>query len=129
MWDVQDAESLSRAYFSALIAGDPNSLDRLLTADFWLVEPLAGWKVNRASLLRDVGSGILRFEQLDPSSLLVRHYREAAIVLGRVAMKGRLAESPFSLACRYTHVLVRVEGGGWRIASAQETPIDSPPPP
>ena len=126
MADACDAEALSRAYFSALLAGDARSLDGLLAADFWLVEPLMGWKVNRATLLRDVGSGILRFEHLDPSSLLVRRYGDAAIVLGRVAMNGRLGESAFSLACGYTHVIVRVDGG-WRLATAQETPIDSPP--
>jgi hypothetical protein len=125
MTDAHDAESPSRAYFSALLAGDSGLLDGLLDADFWLVEPLMGWKVSRKSLLMDVGCGALRFEQLDPSSLLVRVYADAVIVLGRVAMRGRLGECAFSLACRYTHVMIRLNGG-WRIATAQETPIDAP---
>jgi hypothetical protein len=97
----------------------------LLSADFWLIEPLMGWKVNRATLLRDVGGGGgISFRSLTVSGMLVRSYGETVVVTGRVHVKGRLPYSEFDLPCRYTHVYVRRDER-WQLVTAQETPIET----
>jgi hypothetical protein len=43
------------------------------------------------------------------------------VVVGRTAMRGSFQGAEFVAASRYTHVYV--DDGGWRLASAQGTPI------
>ncbi len=124
MPNTVDAKLLSRQYFGALMHADSQTLEVLLAADFWLIEPLEGWKVSRSTLLRDVGSGVLSFQLLEADSILVRSYDNVAIVIGSLEMKGRLPNSTFSLRCRFTHVFVR-HAEGWKLTTAQETPIET----
>ena len=44
-------------------------------------------------------------------------------VAGVALVAGSLAGAPFAGASRYTHVFVRRNGDGWRLASGQGTPI------
>ena len=69
-----------------------------------------------------VGSRQLRFDAVERLDARVRVYGNAAVVTGQTRMQGRFGEQPFGAHSRYTHVYVR-SGGGWRLASAQGTPI------
>ena len=112
-----------RAFFSALLSGNIDSLDSILADDFLIVDVLAGREINKAMLLAAVGSSQVKFEAIDPVESRVRVYScDTAVVVGRTEMRFRAGESSFSFSSRYTHVFV-MKDGDWQLASAQGTQI------
>jgi ketosteroid isomerase-like protein len=116
------AREADRRFFAALREADTGSLAELLTDDFVLVDVLMGSEVSRATLIDALAAGNLTFDSIDVVSSRVRRYGDAAIVVGRTEMRGRTGETDWSARSRYTHLFV-AEGGRWRLASAQGTPI------
>jgi ketosteroid isomerase-like protein len=112
-----------RAFFSALLSGNIDSLDTILADDFLMVDLLAGSEITKPMLLAAVGSSQVKFEAIDPVESKVRVYStDTAIVVGRTEMRLRAGESTVSASSRYTHVFV-LQDGGWQLASAQGTQI------
>jgi hypothetical protein len=112
-----------RAFFSALLSRNIDSLDAILTDDFVMVDLMAGSEITKPMLLAAVGSSQVKFEAIDPVESKVRIYStDTAIVVGRTEMRYRAGESSFSFSSRYTHVFV-LQDGGWQLASAQGTQI------
>jgi ketosteroid isomerase-like protein len=117
--DVLRAE---RTWFDGLLAARVSQLEALLTKDFQIIDVSSGAEADRAMLLGALGAGQLRFEAIDVLESRTRRYGDTVIVTGRTRMQGRFQGQPFGAHSRYTHVFVRQEGG-WRLASAQGTPI------
>jgi ketosteroid isomerase-like protein len=112
-----------RAFFSALLSRNIDSLDAILTDDFVMVDLMAGSEITKPMLLAAVGSSQVKFEAIDPVESKVRIYSsDTAIVVGRTEMRYRAGESSFSFSSRYTHVFV-LQDGSWQLASAQGTQI------
>jgi ketosteroid isomerase-like protein len=112
-----------RAFFSALLSGNIDSLDSILADDFVMVDLLAGSEVTKPMLLAAVGSSQVKFEAIDPVESKLRIYStDTAVVVGRTEMRFRAGESSFTFSSRYTHVFV-LNDGGWQLASAQGTQI------
>lgn len=118
--EVEDAED---RFFGALRTGDALLAEQHLDAGFLLVDVSSGAVSDRATVVAALRDGALVFERLDLVERTTRLFGEAAIVVGRTAMAGSLAGTPFAVASRYTHVFVRRNGDGWRLASGQGTPI------
>jgi len=116
---VQAAEA---GFFDALLAGDANALDSVLASDFLLVDVMRGGEVDRATLIDLVGSGALRFLEIDHAPPKIRHYGEAAIATGTTQMRMRFGPEEGTAHSRYTHVFV-LDNGAWRLATAQGTLI------
>ena len=114
-------------FFGALLRGDGEALRALLTPDFILVDVMTGSEIPGSVLADLVGGRQLVFEVVDRIDARVRTYGSAAVVTGQTRMRGRYQDQSFSAHSRYTHVYVRADGG-WRLASAQGTPIASGPP-
>ena len=112
-----------RAFFSALLSGNIDSLDSILADDFVMVDLMTGSEFSKAMLLAAVGSSQVKFEAIDPVESKVRIYScDTAVVVGRTEMRFRAGESSFSFSSRYTHVFV-LQDGSWQLASAQGTQI------
>jgi hypothetical protein len=112
-----------RAFFSALLSGNIESLDSILTDDFLMIDLLAGSEITKPMLLAAVGSSQVKFEAIDPVESKVRVYStDTAVVVGRTEMRFRAGESSFNFSSRYTHVFV-LQDGDWQLASAQGTQI------
>jgi hypothetical protein len=111
-------------FFQALLRGDPVSLTGVLTPDFLLIDVLTGSEIPGPVLVDLVGSRQLRFESVDRIDARVRLYSGAAVVTGQTRMQGRYGDQRFEAHSRYTHVYVHAPGG-WRLASAQGTPISA----
>ena len=112
-----------RAFFSALMSGNIDSLDSILADDFVMVDLMAGAEFTKPMLLAAVGSSQVKFEAIDPIESKVRVYScDTAVVVGRTEMRFRAGESSFSFSSRYTHVFV-LQDGSWLLASAQGTQI------
>jgi hypothetical protein len=122
MAERNDVLASEDRFFDALLKGDGGALGALLAPDFLLIDVMTGSEVPGPVLVDLVGSGRLRFEAVERPEGWVRQYGGAAVVTGWTRMRGRFGEQPFEAHSRYTHVYVR-SGPGWRLASAQGTPI------
>ena len=112
-----------RAFFSALLSGNIDSLDSILADDFLMVDLLSGSEITKPMLLAAVASSQVKFEAIEPVESNVRLYStNTAIVVGRTEMRFRAGESSFNFSSRYTHVFV-LQDGDWHLASAQGTQI------
>ena len=112
-------------FFQALLRGDPGSLTAILAPDFLLIDVMTGSEIPGPVLVDLVGSGQLRFESVDRIDARVRLYGGAAVFTGQTRMQGCYGEQRFEAHSRYTHLYVQGPGG-WRLASAQGTPISTP---
>jgi ketosteroid isomerase-like protein len=111
------------AFFGALVRGDVEVLQRLLADDFLLVDVLRGAEVGRSDLIDAIAAHEVRFTFLEVVERSVRRHGDMAIVVGRTEIRGEVGREPFAAASRYVHVFVRGAVDGWRLVSAQGTPI------
>jgi ketosteroid isomerase-like protein len=122
MTGPKEISTAENRFFAALSEADAPALDALLTPDFLLVDVLSGSEIP-GPVLRDlVGGGQLVFESIERVDSRIRLYGTAAVVTGQTRMRGRYQDQSWSAHSRYTHVYIR-DDGGWRLASAQGTPI------
>jgi hypothetical protein len=121
MHDEGPVLEAERNFFAALINRRTEDLDRLLAADFTLID-LAGNLTPKAMLLEAVGSGHLQFFSIEPVEASVRFYGATAVIIGRTQMEGRFGDAPFRMASRYMHVYVE-DQGSYTFVAAQGTPI------
>lgn len=110
------------AFFAALLAADGEALDRILTDDFLIVDVMHGSVTDRQTFVAAVESGDIVFTAIEVAEPVVRSYGATAVLVGRTTMQGRTGTRDWQVASRYTHVYVE-NGGTWRLASAQGTPI------
>jgi len=111
-------------FFDALLAGNADALRAILTTDFVLVDVMTGSEIPGSVLADLAGSRQLIFEAIERIDSRVRTYGPAAVVTGQTRMRGTYQGQGFSAHSRYTHVYVQGDTG-WRLASAQGTPIAS----
>jgi len=111
-----------KRFFEALVAGDAQALDHILTDDFILIDAMSGSEITKPALLTAIGSKQVKFEAIEPADNRVRLYQTTAIITGRTQMKGQLGDAPFAVSSRYTHVFVSLQNE-WCLATAQGTPI------
>jgi hypothetical protein len=118
-----DPLAVERAFFSALISANLDSLDSLLVEDFVLIDVLSGSEITKPMLLAAVGSSQVKFDGIEQIESRLRVYATStAGVTGRTELRGRVGEAAFTASSRYTHVFVS-QDGGWMLASAQGTQI------
>jgi ketosteroid isomerase-like protein len=118
-----DPLAADRAFLSALVSANLESLDSLLVDDFILIDILSGSEITKPMLLAAVGSSQVKFDAIEPVESRLRVYAiNTAVVTGRTELRGRVGEGAFTVSSRYTHVFVS-QDGGWMLASAQGTQI------
>jgi uncharacterized protein DUF4440 len=113
-------------FFGALLEGSGAALLGVLTPDFVLIDVMTGSEIPGSALVDLVGGGQLVFEVIERIDSRVRAYGSAGVVTGQTRMRGRFQDQPFAAHSRYTHVYVGADAG-WRLASAQGTPIAAGP--
>ena len=123
---VSGAEFAEDQYFDALVAGDVERIEELLTNEFLIVDVMSGGVVDRPSFIAALRDGLVGFERVHLVERVTRRYGDTAIIVGRTEMSGSFDGARFAAASRYTHVLLRERDGRWRLASAQGTRIDAP---
>jgi ketosteroid isomerase-like protein len=124
----QAVVSADEAFFEALRTADVGTLRRTLTDDFVIVDVMGGQVTASADLLAVIGSGELVFVEVTNfgAERIVRVQDRAAVVVGRTRMRMRYLGQEATASSRYTHVF-RQDGNGWRLWSAQGTPIPEQP--
>src|SRR5262249_44575667 len=113
-------------FFAALIKADVPVLERVLSADFILIDVMSGSEISKSGFLGFVRSGQIKFESVAPTENRVRIYHRTAVITGRTEMEGKLGDTPFVAHSRYTHVYA-MQQTEWRLVSAQGTQITPPP--
>jgi ketosteroid isomerase-like protein len=120
--DVRAAEA---RFFAALLQGKGGELEGILGPDFILIDVMTGSEIPRGVLVDLVGSRQLVFESVERQEARVRLYGGTAIVTGATRMSGHFGDQRFGAHSRYTHVYVHGRDG-WRLVTAQGTPIAPP---
>jgi GNAT superfamily N-acetyltransferase len=125
--DTREVVACDEAFFAALLAADPGLLGTILAGDFLIVDVLSGQVARREELLDAIRSGQLRFTEVTryAEERSVRLRPPVAVVTGRTRMVLCYQGNEVTAHSRYTHVHAR-ENGGWRLMSAQGTPIRAP---
>jgi ketosteroid isomerase-like protein len=118
-----------RRFFAALVGGDVAALEQLCASDFIIVDVFSGSEAGKQDVLGGLASGALRFTVIEPEAAKVRRYGECAVVNGATRMRGTFNDNAFAVHSRYTHVFVGSGEDGWKLVSAQGTPIVSRPEP
>jgi ketosteroid isomerase-like protein len=113
-------------FFDALAAGDAARVERLLEEGFLIVDVLSGGVSDKATLVAALRTRLLRIERLRVVERVARRYGDTAVIVGRTQMEGSFDAGAFTVASRYTHVLVRQPDRRWLLASAQGTRIVEP---
>jgi len=117
------ARAADEKFFSSLVTADAVSLIELLTDDFVLVSVMDGAKIPKSELVAAVGSGQLKFTTIDPAGdPTVRVHGTTVIISNDTEMQGEFGGESWEAKSRYTHVYVQ-QGGEWKLASAQGTPL------
>jgi ketosteroid isomerase-like protein len=118
----QPPEEVEKEFFNALMSADVQSLIRVLTGDFVLIDVMTGSEVSGQDLVEVVRSAQLQFETIYRTEFKVRTYATTAVITGRTEMSGWYEGQEFRVTSRYTHVLVQ-QSETWRMVSAQGTQI------
>ena len=104
---VSGAEFAEDQYFDALVAGDVERIEDLLTKEFLIVDVMSGGVVDRPSFIAALRDGLVGFERVHLVERVTRRYGDTAIIVGRTEMSGSFDGARFAAASRYTHVLLR----------------------
>ena len=112
-------------FFAALLAADTDALDELLAQDFLIVDVVRGGITSRATFIAAIREALAEFSEIDVAERSIRSYGDAAVIIGRTRMRGKIADESFVVQSRYTHVVVS-DGESWRLVSAQGTRIPEP---
>src|SRR2546423_8324036 len=103
MHNQSDPLAAEQQFFSSLIGGDVGALDRILGDDFLMIDVMTGSEVKKPDLLAVLGSGLLKFEAIQPVESRVRLYGITAVITGRTQMTGPFGDTPFNASSRITH--------------------------
>lgn len=121
----KEVARLSQRINDALLKGDASFLEGV-TADDWMVIGVDGRIQDKASALKGLRDGSLKFNAMDDTEVKVRLYGDAAIVTGRRMAKFQRQGQETGGAGRFTRVFVG-RGGRWQYVSSQTTRIEDQP--
>jgi ketosteroid isomerase-like protein len=124
MTTEDELEQAEGQFFDALLRSDAAELAKLLDPEFLLIDVITGSEIPGHVLVDVVRSGQLVFDSIERVDRRVRLYPYVSIVTGQTRIRGRVDRDAFETHSRYTHVYVPA-AGGWRLVSAQGTPIAS----
>lgn len=118
---VEELLAVERRYDAALLSGDTAILEGILDERFFLNDFMGG-VVARSELLKYLGEGKLKFQQLEPHDWSAQQYGDTGLVTGWTEMKAELQGAENEVKSRFLHVYVK-GAGGWRMIAAQGTVI------
>jgi ketosteroid isomerase-like protein len=95
-------------------AGDTETTDRLLTADFIGIGPV-GFQLSKSAWLQRQTDGDLHYDELDLDEVATREYGDCAVTTARWNARGTARGHPIPEATRVTLIAVD-DDGDWRLA-------------
>jgi ketosteroid isomerase-like protein len=125
--ETRTIEATLDRWIAAEIAGDTGALEQLLTDDYIGIGPL-GFMLTKADWLQRYESGALKTVEMRQEERMPRLYGDAAVVVSKQVQTVSYQGNPMSGEFRTSHVLIK-QGGDWKIAGQQISPIGAPPVP
>ena len=118
----QVIRQLENEYREATLKNEWSVFERLL-ADDWLNTNANGTVTTKAQLMTLVKSGTFKISSLEYDDVMVRAYKDTAVVTGR-STSTRMGQDNKLITgqVRFTRVYVKRDKG-WQVVSAQSTPI------
>lgn len=113
--------ALEKRFAEAVLKGDTQALDRLVSDD-WVVYGPDGKAISKAAFLGVIKSGALTHSAMDFDEARVRVNGDTAIVTGRATTTGAYQGQAFTTRERATDVFVR-QNGQWKCVQTQLTTI------
>jgi len=113
--------ALERQFGQAVIKGDVEALERLVSDDWIIIGP-EGKVIPKAGFLAVLESGALTHSVMELDETRVRVYGGTALVTGRATATGAFQGQAFTTRERSTDVFVRQQGR-WRCVLTQLTTI------
>jgi ketosteroid isomerase-like protein len=100
---------LERAFADAIIKNDLESIGRIVSDDWIIVDP-NGEIVDRTRFFEVIKSGALTHDIMESEDFRVRVYGDSAVVTAITSTKGKFMGQEFSTRERATDVFVKREG-------------------
>jgi ketosteroid isomerase-like protein len=120
--DIQALKDIQEELAAAWIARDRATLERLIAPE-WFVTHVAGQRLTRADVLRDMlESPSTRIDSMDADDVEVRLFGDVAVVTGRTHARGVQAGAAFDISLRFTDVFVR-RSDQWQAVVSQATAL------
>ena len=119
--DTAEIKAVHEARLTAILKGDFDHLDRLLSDDFIVTFP-NGTIGGKAEYIGGQRSGRIVMTASTHDEERFKIYGDAAVITGRstLTLQSNGKEQP--LVIRYTHVYLK-QGGQWRMVVQHSTPI------
>ena len=117
----QTIRQLENENREATLKNDANVFERLL-ADDWLNTNANGTVTTKAQLMSLVKSGTFKISSLEYDDVMIRAYKDTAVVTGRSTSTSMGQDNKLIGQVRFTRVYIKRDKG-WQVVSAQSTPI------
>ena len=114
---------LEQGWATAAIKKDAGPLDQLLADDCILTTP-QGQLIGKSELVDRLKDGTFAVESADYSEMKVRVYGDAAVVTGRLALKGKWGDSDITGDYAFTDTFIRHDNK-WQEVAGQVTRVES----
>jgi len=109
---------------AAVVKGDVDALDKVTSDDYTLITA-AGQVSDKAQMISNFKSGQSKITMDDITDMKVRVYGDAAVVTGKVTVKGMLGGKDVTGTQLFTRVYVK-KGGRWMSVALQQTRAATP---
>jgi hypothetical protein len=115
-------ENLFDQYASAAKDGDLTFIEKDLARDYIGIEA-DGHLTTKPEILELYRSGQVKFERLEVKDRKARVYRNIAVVVGELEMKGHSGRAELNGTYRCTRVLEKMRHGQWQSVNFQLTKL------
>lgn len=119
--DKQALEQIERDWAKAGLAGDAAALDKMLAADYVFTDSDAKM-LTKKQMVDGIKSGATKYETFTVDDVKVYLHGDAAVVTGKVVLKGTDGGRPLDEQSRFTDTFVK-QGGRWLAVATQTTRV------
>lgn len=121
--DEQLLIEIERQWAAAYVNGEADKLDAIFSPDYIQTNTRAV-VTGKADEVGDLRSGSFRYEKFDTTEMKVQLYGDAAVVTGKIYLKGVDMKSGKTIegTMRMTDTFIR-QGGKWRVVASQTTAV------
>jgi len=120
----QEILDLEKQLTALLLRGDFAAIERVYADDYVSVDP-DGILGEKASGLKGLQSGAIKFISISTDEVAVHVYKTTAVVTGRAAVHARIGGAERSEQLRFMHVFLK-RHRHWLLAAQQLTRIARP---
>jgi ketosteroid isomerase-like protein len=116
----QQLRQMNDEWVKALVRGDGETLDRIMSDDFYFAYPMEG--DDKSQFIGDVTSGVIRVEYLNRENTSVRIWGNTAVLSAHDSAKWFYQGRDFSGHYKVVHVYAQREGK-WELVSVEACPV------